>query len=277
MSEEQVIQKKKIIVTKERCTEDFHKLGLKKGMTVIVHSSLSSMGWVCGGEVTVIQALMETITDKGTIIMPAQTTNNSDPSFWENPLVPEDWWDTIRETMPAFDPRITPTYGMGRIAELFRTYPGVLRSSHPNCSFTAWGKYAEYMVAEHFLDFPFGEQSPLARIYEKNGYILLLGVDYHSNTSMHLGEFRSNRYTKVYTMNCAMMEDGKRVWGTYRDYEKNSDLFNKIGRAFEKKHMVETGLIGAAPARLIRQRPLVDFTARFLDEYAVENQNKADN
>ncbi|GER66745.1 AAC(3) family N-acetyltransferase [Weizmannia acidilactici] len=265
MSEEQVIRKKHILVTKERLMEDFRKLGLAEGMTVIVHSSLSSIGWVCGGEVAVIQALMEVITNQGTIVMPAQTTNNSDPAYWENPPIPEEWWDEIRKSIPAFDPRITPTYGMGRIAELFRTFPGVLRSNHPNCSFTAWGRDAKYIVEGHSLDFPFGEKSPLARIYDKNGYILLLGVDYLSNTSMHLGEYRSSRYTTVFKQSCAMMVNGKRVWKSYKDYEENSDLFNKIGRAFERSHKVKTGFVGAALSRLMKQRALVDFTEQFLD------------
>ncbi|MEK5266875.1 MULTISPECIES: aminoglycoside N(3)-acetyltransferase [Heyndrickxia] len=265
MTEENVIRKKQTLVTKERLVADFRKLGLKEGMVVIVHSSLSALGWVCGGEVAVIRALMEVVTDRGTIVMPAQTANNTDPAFWENPPVPEAWWEEIRRSMPAFDPAITPTYGMGRIAELFRTFPGVLRSNHPNCSFTAWGRDAKSILSGHSLDFPFGEKSALARIYDRDGCILLLGVDYQVNTSMHLGESRA-KHTKRCTQSCAMKINGKRVWQSYEDYEENSDLFNKIGRAFERSHQVKTGFVGAAPSRLINQRALVDFTVQYLDD-----------
>ena len=89
-------------------TELFHA-GLTPGMTVIVHSSLSSLGWVCGGSVAVVQALMDVITPDGTIVMPTHSGDLSDPAAWEAPPVPSEWWPIIRETMPAFDPKVTPT------------------------------------------------------------------------------------------------------------------------------------------------------------------------
>ena len=105
--------------TKNSIMEDLRKMGVKEGMTVIVHSSLSSIGWVNGGEVAVIQALMEVVTEEGTIIMPTQSALLSDPSEWEMPPVPKEWWQPIRDTMPAFHPSYTPTYGMGKIPEVF--------------------------------------------------------------------------------------------------------------------------------------------------------------
>lgn len=90
MEEFSIVNKTKTMNTKESIIEDFKRLGLEKGMTVIVHSSLSSIGWVCGGAVTVVQALMETVTEYGTIVMPTQTTYNSEPSYWQNPPVPEE-------------------------------------------------------------------------------------------------------------------------------------------------------------------------------------------
>lgn len=116
-------------------------------MTIIVHSSLSSMGWVCGGGVAVVQALMDVVSEEGTIVMPTHTVDNSDPSEWENPPAPEDWWSIIRENMPAYHPDFTPTRAMGKIVEVFRTYPDVKRSHHPTYSFAAWGKHADYILS----------------------------------------------------------------------------------------------------------------------------------
>ncbi|MED1202333.1 aminoglycoside N(3)-acetyltransferase [Heyndrickxia acidicola] len=265
MSLQNSTRKPKTMATKETLIADFTQLGLKRRMNVIVHASLSKIGWVCGGEITVIQALMETITNEGTIIMPAQNTNNSEPSYWKNPPVPKEWWEDIRAQMPAYDPKTTPTFGMGKIAETFRSFPGVLRSAHPMVSFTAWGQHAEYITASHSIDYPFGEHSPLARIYDLNGHILLLGVDYNRNTSMHLGEFRCEK-KKEFLQGSAINENGKRVWKVFKDIEESSEDFTTIAKNFEKIHQVRTGTIGAAPSKLIEQRLLVDFTSVYLKQ-----------
>ena len=177
--------------TRETLGADLRTLGLHAGAAVIVHSSLSSIGWVSGGSVAVVQALLDVLTPAGTLVMPTHTGDLSDPSFWRDPPVPETWWPIIRDTMPTFEPEVTPTRGMGRIVETFRTWSGTLRSSHPLVSFAAWGQHAVFITARHGLDDSLGEQSPLARIYDRDGYVLLLGVGYSNNTSFHLGEYRA--------------------------------------------------------------------------------------
>jgi aminoglycoside 3-N-acetyltransferase len=251
------------IVTKERIVQDLKQLGLKKGMTIIVHSSLSSLGWVCGREKAVIDAIMEVITEEGTIIMPAQSADNSDPQYWQNPPVPRDWWETIRNSLPPFDPATTPTWGIGRIAEAFRTYPSVLRSAHPIHSFSGWGKEASTVLASHPLDFSLGDESPLGRLYERDSYILLLGVGYDSCTAMHLAEHKlPNR--KIVTQSSAILENGHRVWKTYQLIEMDDEQFPAIGEAFEKKASISVGKVGCAKAKLVPLRPLVDFTFEYL-------------
>src|SRR5690606_22881796 len=127
--------------------EDLERLGLKPRMVVLVHSSLSKLGWVSGGAVAVILALELAIGRAGTPVTPAHAAHLSEPSHWVNPPVPEAWWQTIRDTMPAFDPDLTPTRMMGAIAETFRRGRGVLRSDHPQSSFTARGPRAEYITS----------------------------------------------------------------------------------------------------------------------------------
>src|SRR5947209_4670435 len=107
--------------TRASLAEDLRRLGLSEGVTVLVHSSLSTLGWVCGGPVAVVQALLDVLTDSGTLVMPTHSGEYSDPAPWQEPPVPRDWWPVIRETMPAFDPQVTPTRGMGRIVEVFRS------------------------------------------------------------------------------------------------------------------------------------------------------------
>jgi aminoglycoside 3-N-acetyltransferase len=107
--------------TRASLGRDLSTLGLSAGDTVLVHSSLRSLGWVCGGALAVVQALLDVLGPGGTLVVPAQTMGNSDPRHWSRPPVPESWWPVIREHLPAFDPAVTPTVGLGVIAEMVRT------------------------------------------------------------------------------------------------------------------------------------------------------------
>ncbi len=71
MREGQVVQNTKIPATNESLQTDLRALGVGAGMVLLVHSSLSAMGWVCGGAVAVILALQEVLGASGTLVMPA--------------------------------------------------------------------------------------------------------------------------------------------------------------------------------------------------------------
>ena len=267
MPESETIKSERLPVTKDKIKKDLLSLGLLPGMTVIVHSSLKSIGWVCGTEVAVIDALMDTLTEAGTLIMPTHCSEYSDPANWCNPPVPKQWVEIIRNEMPPFRPEVTPARHMGVIPETFRKYPKTLRSTHPQVSFCAWGKNADFVTGNHSLDYSMGENSPLARIYDLDGYVLLLGTDYDSNTSIHLAEHRT-KCRGIVTCGAPVLENGVRVWKNYQDIDYNEEYFKIIGNDFEKKHSVNLGYIGYAESRLIKQRELVDYSVDwFLNNY----------
>jgi aminoglycoside 3-N-acetyltransferase len=266
VSEKQAVASRETPNTIATLTTELKQLGLKPGMVVLVHSSLSALGWVSGGAVAVVQALMQVVTETGTIVMPTHSRELSDPRYWENPPVPKSWWQTIRDTMPAFDPAYTPTRGMGKIVECFRTFPGVKRSYHPDVSLAAWGKHATEITKNHSLSYGCGENSPLQKIYDLNGHVLLLGVGHGNNTSLHLSEVKANVYPICIAHAPIINAQGQREWRAFEDVDAGdgSDLFEALGQDFESAATVLTGKIGNATAKLMNQKDLVDFGVNWL-------------
>ena len=231
-------------------------------MTVMVHSSLGRVGWTVGGPVTVVRALLKILGHEGTLVMPAESPNISDPSGWNDERVKTEWYETIRANLPVFDPLTTPTT-MGAVPEAFRTYPGTLRSKHPMVSVCANGRLASEITKEHSLEFCEGRGTPFEKLYNLNAQTLLLGVGFNRCTSLHYAEsLVPQRRTTVHRF--PMNVNGKRAWVEKPDMANDDGVhFPVVGKQFVAAKAIREGRVGEADSMLFSTRELVDFAESY--------------
>lgn len=215
-----------------------------------------------------VLALLEVVGPSGTVAMPAHSAGLTDPRGWSRPAVPEQWWETLRTEMPAYDPALTPTRYMGAVVECFRHVPSARRSSHPTVSVVAVGPNADSIVDDHSLSYGLGEQSPLARLYDLDAKVLLLGVSHANNTSLHLAEYRASFPEKRWTrLSSPLIVDGERRWVSHPDLEADDRDFERLGREFSASGGETTGAVGAGTGRLMRQRRVVDYAVTWMEQH----------
>ena len=230
------------IVLKQDILDALSAVGMCAGQTVMVHCSLSALGYVCGGAQPVIEALLQMVGETGTIMMPTQSWKNLDPESGVHWQEPQEWWQLIRDNWPAYDKRITPTNTMGAVAEMFRTWPGTFRSDHPARSVAANGQHAQFLTENHDLSNIFGDGSPIARLYDLDGYVLLVGVGYDKNTSLHLAD--AVRSTPASTT----------VWSTARSWKTASACGRSTAHFLSTaKTSTRSALLLSVDARCVRR------------------------
>ncbi|MEU4352903.1 AAC(3) family N-acetyltransferase [Streptomyces sp. NPDC023838] len=261
-------------ITESEITEQAAELGIQSGGTLLVHASLRSVGRVKGGAVSVMSALRHVLGPDGTLVVPTFTSDNSDTSAAHRKqthgLSEEDriaFWDS----MPAFDPATTPSTEMGALAETVRSQADSRRSVHPQTSFAALGAQAAKIIDGHHPDCHLGEHSPLARLYDLQAQVLLLGVGFDRCTAFHLGEYRvANPPRRTYR--CVVQRDGLRQWWEYTDVALDDSDFGRLGADFEGASASEssrTGLVGSAQSRLLSFVDAVDYAQDWLAVHRV--------
>ena len=155
---------------REMMVRDLRGLGVRSGDTVLVHSSLRSLGPVPDGPETVIRGLLDALGPEGTLLFPALS------------------YRTVTALNPVFDQLHTPCC-VGGLPEYFRTRPGTLRSVHPTHSMSGVGRHAAELFREHHLDTTScGPHSPFHRLREVGNWVLFIGCGIGPNTSMHAVE-----------------------------------------------------------------------------------------
>jgi aminoglycoside 3-N-acetyltransferase len=229
-------------------TDDFHRLGLRPGDRVVVHSSLRAFGRVEGGANTVIQALLDIVGPEGLLVAPTFS------------------YFTVR-----FDPKVEPGL-TGRIPETMRTWPGAVRSWHPTHSVVAIGADAEEFCAGHHLVGGLALDSPLDRLAKQGGYVLLLGVGHVANSTVHVGEahvpvhYLDVPFRPDLPRHATVLVDGEEIAVPIVDPPGCSRAFGAIERPLRLRGAVVDGRVGRALSQLVRGRDVIDTTVALLRE-----------
>ena len=208
-------------------------LGVESGGVLGVHLAFSKVAPVEGGPLGLIEALRNALGPKGTLVMPSMTDDDDHP----------------------FDCRATPCLGMGVVADSFWRMPGVLRSDNPH-AFAAVGPRAAEIIAAHPLNLPHGLDSPIGRVYELDGQVLLLGVGHDSNTTVHLAENLAGvRYRQ--SKHLTLLRDGQYTRYDYSEVDHCCENFSQLDQWLEADGQQRRGVVGHAEARLARSRDVV--------------------
>ena len=249
-------------ITKEGLIHKFSQLGIKKGDTLLVHTSLSSLGYVVGGAEALFLALRDVIGEHGTIVVPSQTVEISDPASWLYPPVPQEWHDIIRLSMPAYSRELSYSKAMGAFSQFIGILTDSIRSNHPMYSFAAVGEKASEIIEQNSFDFPFGDESPLGRMYSIGAKVLMIGTDFETNTSLHLAENRLNREV-IHEKSKILTENGEK-WISFKNIELDIyDDYLEVQKNFMEQYTINHISINESNVYLFDMKECVDFAEHY--------------
>ena len=221
------------LITRARLVADLRAFGVRRGMMLMVHSSLSQIGHVAGGPDTVVDALLEVLGKTGTLVM---------PSFNHCEAL-------------VFNPMTTPTKN-GAIPDAMWRRPDAARSLHPSHPVTAIGPEAEALCRGHLEAGIWGADSPIGRLVRSGGHILCLGVGQTSSSAYHVAELSMGggcldqfaRVERVVRPDGTVREARGVAW---RDGSCPAPVA-KLGEALDRRGLRRHGTVGRADATLVK-------------------------
>ena len=262
-------------VTRSALAADLRALGVREGGVTMVHTRMSAIGWVVGGAETVVRALLDALGARGTLM--AYT------SWEEHAYHPGERPAAHRRAYaaepPAFDPAVSEAVrGHGRVPERIRTWPGALRSDHPEASVAALGPLADRLTRDHPAHDSYGPDSPFARLVAEDGQVLMLGAPLDTVTLLHHAEaIAAVDDRRRVASRVPVLDDGRVVERAYRDIDTaegafdygslglDDDPFAVIAREALAAGVGVRGRVGAADSHLFPAPALTAFATAWLE------------
>jgi aminoglycoside 3-N-acetyltransferase len=247
---------------------------------------------VVGGSGAIVQALLDALGPDGTLMAYAGWEDDPyDVDQW-----PEAWRAAYEADLPPFDPHTAEAvHANGRLPERIRTWPEAVRSHQPEAGIVAVGRRADWLAADHPMDDAYGVDSPLAKLVEADGQVLMLGAPLSTVTLLHHAEATARVAKKrwvVYRM--PLLINGQTIWREFHDidtangafpYEfvagevaatpgigSERDPFEAIARQALAVGIGAEGRVGAAPSVLFPARALHRFAEAWLEARFGEGQ-----
>jgi aminoglycoside 3-N-acetyltransferase len=271
-------------VVRSQLVRDLRGLGVRPSTILMVHARMSALGWVVGGTQTVVEALLEVLGPEGTLM--SYVGWEDDP--WHLAAWPEEWQAAYRAELPPFDPELSEAdHEMGRFPERVRTWPGSRKSGGHVMRMAAVGARAGWLTADQPWDDPQGPGSPLAKLVEAEGQVLMLGAPLETLTILHHAESLVDSPVKRFvTYGIPVRRDGEVVWREVHDHDTSSrgafpyervvprgvDAFEVIGREALVAGWGVQGSVAGAESHRFEAGPLVAFATAWLRERFGETQ-----
>lgn len=255
--------------TRSQLQRAFGAIGIAPGQTLMLHASVKAVGSVMGGPDVILSALLDTLTPKGTLMMYAGWQDI--PDFVQE--LPPEIGKIYREEHPVFDPAISRAMREhGILAEFLRTWPGTQRSLNPEASMIANGPQAVWLTRDHPMNYGYGDGSPLAKLVELKGKVLMLGAPLDSMTLLHCAEFRARlRRKNVVHYQCPILDDGKKIWADVEDFDTGKEhdayTFEEIAHAYLREKGAGRAKIGNADSFLFDAADLCSFAVVWLEKH----------
>jgi aminoglycoside 3-N-acetyltransferase len=236
----------------------------------MLHASVKAIGWIVGGPDIVIQALLDVLGADGTLMMYVGWEDSPyHLADWNR-----EWQQAYLEECPPFNPKTSRAYRKWSIlTEYLRTWHGAFRSGNPEASCAAVGTRAKWLTEKHPLQYGYGPGSPLAKLCEAHGKVLLLGAPFGAITLLHYAENLANVPNKrIVHYKMPILRDGKRVWVEIEEFDTCGDIlpdaekyFEIIPREYLSSGKGHSGKVGAAQSYLFNADELINFAVQWIE------------
>jgi aminoglycoside 3-N-acetyltransferase len=229
------------VVSRSDVVQQLRSLGVEPGGVLLVHTSFRAVRPVEGGPAGLIRALRDALGQDGTLVMPSWTGSDEEP----------------------FDPHSTPASpDLGVVADTFWRMDGVLRSDHP-FAFAAAGPRAAEIVRDPLPLPPHIPESPVGRVHELGGQVLLLGVGHTEDTTLHLAELIAGVPYRV-PKHVTVLRGGVPTRIGYGENDHCCTRFALADGWLRVRGLQHEGAVGHARARLARSRDIVSVALEHL-------------